>query len=341
MSMRAVVIESPGRAGLGTLAEPTLADDHVLVRVRTVGFCGSDLNTFRGLNPLVAYPRVPGHEIAGVVEAVGAHVPLEIREGAEVTIVPYTACGRCAACRRGRVNTCRDNQTLGVQRDGALTERITVPWQVVLRADGLDRRELALVEPLAVGFHAVARGRVAEDDVVAVIGTGAVGLGAVAGAARAGATVIAVDIDDRKLTMARRAGATHVVNTRSAPLHDRLQELTGSDGPDVVIEAVGLAETFVAAVSEVAVAGRVVYIGYAKAPVTFDTTQFVRKELDILGARNATADDFRAVVALLRGKGFPVTDAVTRIVRMEDAAEALRGWDADPAAVTRIHVDLD
>jgi threonine dehydrogenase-like Zn-dependent dehydrogenase len=124
-------------------------------------------------------------------------------------------------------------------------------------------------------------------------------------------------------------------------LHARLQQLTGGDGPDVVIEAVGLPETFLAAVAEVSVAGRVVYIGYAKAPVSFDTTQFVRKELDILGARNATAADFRAVVALMRGKGFPVADAVTRIVRMEDAAEALRGWDADPAAVTRIHVDLD
>ena len=228
-----------------------------------------------------------------------------------------------------------------MQRDGALTERITVPWQAVLRADGLDRRELALVEPLAVGFHAVARGRVAEGDVVAVIGTGAVGLGAVAGAARAGATVIAVDVDDRKLTMARRAGATYSVNTRSAGLHDRLQELTAGDGPDVVIEAVGLAETFVAAVTEVAVAGRVVYIGYAKAPVSFDTTQFVRKELDILGARNATAEDFRAVMDLLLARHFPVTDAVTRVVSMADAGSALRTWHADPGAVTRIHVDLD
>jgi len=228
-----------------------------------------------------------------------------------------------------------------VQRDGALTERITLPWQSLLQGEGLDRRELALVEPLAVGFHAVARGRVAEGDVVAVIGTGAVGLGAVAGAVRARGTVIAVDVDDDKLTMARRAGATHVVNSRSGSLHDRLQELTRGDGPDVVIEAVGLPETFLAAVAEVAVAGRVVYIGYAKAPVSFDTTQFVRKELDILGARNATADDFRAVLTLLRGKGFPVADAVTRVVRMDEAADALRGWDADPAAVTRIHVDLD
>src|SRR3954452_23286933 len=138
--MRAVVIDKPGGVGLGMLAEPSLADGDVLIRVRTVGFCGSDLNTFRGLNPLVAYPRVPGHEIAGVVEAVGVDVPVPLAIGDEVTVVPYTACGRCSACRRGRVNPCRNNQTLGVQRDGALTERIVVPWQAVLRAEGLARR---------------------------------------------------------------------------------------------------------------------------------------------------------------------------------------------------------
>ena len=320
---------------------PTLVDGAVLIRVRTVGFCGSDLNTFRGLNPLVSYPRVPGHEIAGASRRSARKCRMPIAVGVDVTVVPYTACGRCSACRRGRVNTCRNNQTLGVQRDGALTERIVVPWESVLCAEGLGRRELALVEPLAVGFHAVARGRVARGDVVAVIGTGAVGLGAVAGAARLGATVIAVDVDDRKLATARRAGASQVVNSQTTSLHDRLQDLTDDEGPDVVIEAVGLPETFVAAVSEVAVAGRVVYIGYAKAPVTFDTTQFVRKELDILGARNATAKDFRDVMDLLLARHFPVADAVTRVVSMGDAGEALRTWDTDPAAVTRIHVDLD
>lgn len=339
--MRSVVIEAPGRAGLGTIARPVLGTDDVLVRVRTVGFCGSDLNTFRGLNPLVTYPRVPGHEIAGVVEDLGSAASRELRIGDEVTVVPYTACGHCPACRRGRVNTCRHNQTLGVQRDGALTELIAVPWRSVLRADGLSRRDLALVEPLAVGIHAVARGRVEPGDVVAVLGAGAVGLGAVAGAARLGATVIAVDVDDRKIHTARRAGATIGVNARGAELHERLHELTDGDGPDVVIEAVGLPETFVAAANAVAVAGRVVYIGYAKAPVSFDTTQFVRKELDIVGARNATADDFRAVIALLRARHFPVDDAVTRVVTLDDAPAALGAWDADPGAVTRIHVDLD
>jgi threonine dehydrogenase-like Zn-dependent dehydrogenase len=175
---------------------------------------------------------------------------------------------------------------------------------------------------------------------VAVLGTGAVGLGAVAAAARAGATVVAVDVDDRKLDTARRAGATHALNSRATALHEQLQELTGGDGPDVVIEAVGHPDTFLAAVAEVAVAGRVVFIGYAKAPVTFDTTLFVRKELDVLGSRNATAADFREVIDLLRAGGFPVADAVTRVVPLDAAGDALRAWDADPGAVTRIHVEI-
>ena len=152
--MRALVIDAPGRTRLGTVTEPRPAAGEVLVRVRTVGFCGSDLSTFRGANPLVSYPRVPGHEIAGVVEAVGAEVPDTVRVGTDVTVVPYTACGACAACRRGRVNTCRHNRTLGVQRDGAMTALVAVPWAAVLAADGLSRSALALVEPLSVGAHA-------------------------------------------------------------------------------------------------------------------------------------------------------------------------------------------
>ncbi len=339
--LKALVIDAPESTEVASRAEPAFGPDELLHRVRTEGFCGSDLNTFRGLNPLVSYPRVPGHEIAATVSALGAEVPADrFREGMLVTVVPYTACGRCAACRRGRANACRDNETLGVQRDGALTEWIAVPWSKVLGAEGLSPRELALVEPLSVGFHAAFRARAEAADRVAVIGCGAVGLGAVAAAAAAGAEVIAIDVDARKLELARRAGARHAVEGRGVALHDALQTLTGGDGPDVVIEAVGLPETFVAAVQEVAFTGRVVYVGYAKAPVAYDSAQFVKKELDILGSRNAIPRDFQAVIDLLRTGAFPSDAAVTRQVGLEEAGQALREWSADPASVTRIHVNL-
>ena len=339
--MRALQIDCEGSTQLVTVAPPEIAAGEVLIRIRTVGFCGSDLNTYRGLNPLVTYPRIPGHEIAGVVEDIGAAVPRDsLHAGMDVTVVPYTACGRCTSCRRGRTNACRDNQTLGVQRDGALTELVAVPWEKVLSANGLSARELALVEPLSVGFHAVDRGRVEAQDTVLVIGCGAVGLGAIAGAAHRGARVIAVDVDDDKLALGRRAGASETIDTRTRSLHDGVQAFTNGDGTDVVIEAVGLPETFVSAVAEVAFTGRVVYIGYAKAPVTFDTSQFVKKELDILGSRNATAADFRGVMDMLRQGSFPVADAVTRVVGLDEAGDAMRDWSARPATITRIHVDL-
>src|SRR4051794_10163181 len=178
--MKAFQIEREGRTRLVSVEPPDVSPNDVLLRIHTVGFCGSDLNTYRGLNPLVSYPRIPGHEVAGTVERTGAAVPADrFQPGTHVTVVPYTACGVCPACRRGRANACRDNQTLGVQREGALTELVVVPWEKVLPAEGLSARELALVEPLSVGFHAVDRGRVQASDTVLVIGCGAVGLGAI------------------------------------------------------------------------------------------------------------------------------------------------------------------
>lgn len=339
--MKALVIERPGQVGLDTVSEPEPGPGDLLLRVRRIGFCGSDLNTYRGLNPLVAYPRIPGHEISATVERIGRDVPHgRFHEGSMVTVLPYTACGRCAACRRDRPNSCRDNQTLGVQRDGALTERIAVPWEKVLVAENLSLRDLALVEPLSVGFHAAVRGRVASEDTVAVIGCGAVGLGVIAGAASRGATVIAVDVDGRKLALAKQAGAAMTLDSRGGDLSARLAELTGGHGPDVVVEAVGLPETFVAAVDAVAFTGRVVFIGWVKAPVTFDTAHFVKKELDILGSRNAVQADFRAVIELLRRGDFPAEEVVSRVVELDAAGEALRSWSEDPGPVTRVHVEL-
>jgi threonine dehydrogenase-like Zn-dependent dehydrogenase len=202
-------------------------------------------------------------------------------------------------------------------------------------------KELCLVEPLTVGFHAVARGRVSSADKVAVFGCGGVGLGAIAASRFAGATTIAVDLDDDKLQLARKAGAAHVVNSAKSRLHDQLLELTGGRGPDVIIEAIGLAETFRDAVEEAAFTGRVVYIGYAKEPVAYETKLFVEKELDILGSRNALPEDFRTVIKMLEEGKFPVEDAVGSIVPLDDAPTILKAWSSNPLKFRKIMVQLD
>ena len=338
--MKAFYITEPGHTRLGELDVPRPTADEVLLRTRLIGMCGTDLSTFRGKNPLVSYPRIPGHEIAATIEEVGDDVPNELRAGMDVTVYPNTNCGKCASCKRGRTNACKFNETLGVQRDGAMKAYFTAPWKKVYRAEGLGLRELSLVEPLAVGFHATARGRVEKRDIVAVIGCGMVGLGAMASAAARGASVIAIDLDEEKLALAGRVGATHAVHSGKENVHDRLLELTGGLGPDVVIEAVGVPDTYRMAVEEVAHTGRVIYIGWAKEPISFETRHFVHKELDILGSRNSL-DEFPMVIEVLKKGKFPVEATISATVPLRDAGDTLAKWSREPQLFTKILVELD
>jgi threonine dehydrogenase-like Zn-dependent dehydrogenase len=337
--MKAVVVQEPGKVTLADIPEPSNNAGEALLQIRMIGLCGTDLNTFRGKNPLVTFPRVLGHEVAATILHTGSKQSDSLREGTAVTLAPYTACGQCASCLRSRPNACTSNQTLGVQRDGALTERIAIPGEKLYTAP-LSLKELCLVEPLTVGFHAATRGRVTKHDTVAVFGCGGVGLGAISASAFHGARVIAIDMDEAKLEIARKAGASELIHSGQEDLHNRLTKLTGGRGPDCVIEAIGLAHTFRACVEEVAFTGRVVYIGYAKEPVAYETSLFVQKELDILGSRNALPADFREVIRMLEERRFPVDDVISAIVPIEEAPEMLQQWSSNPAAFTKIMVQV-
>lgn len=339
--MKAVQIVAPSEMRVVEVEQPTPKAGEVLVKMCYVGYCGSDLNTYLGRNPMVQLPVIPGHEIGGQIARLGEGVPTSLTVGQTVTINPYTNCGTCASCLAGRVNACQLNQTLGVQRNGAMSEYIVVPWQKVIPADGVSPRDAALIEPMSVGFHAVDRAQVTDLDVVMVIGCGMIGVGAIVRAALRGATVIAADIDDEKLALARELGAKHVVNTMSEDVHARLQELTGGHGPNVVIEAVGSPVTYVMAVDEVAFAGRVVCIGYAKNNVEFQTKLFVQKELDIRGSRNAMPSDFRAVIRFLdEHPTFPKERLISAIGTPETAEEVMKQWAEAPGKVFRILVEF-
>jgi len=338
--MKALQISDIHNLEVIDLPMPEPAADEVLLRIRYVGFCGSDLNTYRGRNALALKPVIPGHEISATVERVGEGVPVSLQTGQAVTVDPYTACGQCPSCRRRRYNACQYNQTLGVQRHGAMAEWLCVPWQKVIPADGLPQRDIALIEPMSVGFHAVDRGQVTDADTVLVIGCGMIGVGAIVRAHLRGATVIAIDLDDEKLSLARQLGASATVNSSSEDVHARLQALTDGAGPDVVVEAVGSAATYATAVAEVAFTGRLVCIGYAPGEVPLPTRFFVQKELDIRGSRNALPDDFRAVIRYLRRGSCPTDSLVSAVVRPDEAALAMAAWDAAPGKVFRILVQF-
>lgn len=338
--MKAIQIPVPSALQVVHIAKPEAKSGEVLLKIKFVGFCGSDLNTFLGRNPMVKLPVIPGHEVGAVIEAIGPDVPAGFEPGMNVTVNPYTNCGTCAACRNGRVNACEHNETFGVQRNGAMGEYLSLPWQKVIPAAGISPRDCALIEPMSVGFHAVSRGQVTDIDTVLVIGCGMIGCGAIVRAALRGATVIAIDLDDDKLELAKRIGARYTINSRTENVHERLLDMTDGLGPDVVVEAVGSPATYVTAVNEVAFTGRVVCIGYAKSEVTFQTKYFVQKELDIRGSRNALPEDFRAVVRYLQQDSCPREDLISRIVIPEEALTAMQEWSADPGKVFRILVEF-
>ncbi len=338
--MKAIQISDYRKMAIVEVEEPQMKSNEVLLRLQYVGFCGSDLSTYLGKNPMVKMPVIPGHEVGAVIEKVGTDVPEGLKPGMVVTVNPYTNCGKCASCRNGRVNACQHNETLGVQRNGAMRTMIALPWEKVIPAGLLTPRTCALIEPMSVGFHAVSRAQVTDIDVVFVIGCGMVGMGAVVRSVQRGATVVAADIDDEKLALARQMGASYTINTLTDDVHQRLMEMTSGFGPDVVIEAVGNPHTYQMAVDEVAFTGRVICIGYAKTEVSFQTKFFVQKELDIRGSRNAQPSDFRAVIHYLEKGQCPVDALISSVVKPESAPEAMSQWAETPGKVFRILVDF-
>lgn len=337
---KAVIIPAEGQMEQTEIQMQEMGSGDVLLKIEYVGFCGSDLNTWLGKNPMVKMPVIPGHEVGATIAKVGANVPEHLTEGMTVTVNPYTNCGKCASCRNGRANACQHNETLGVQRNGAMREYLVLPWEKIIPATGMTPRTCALIEPMSVGFHAVSRAEVTDNDTVLVIGCGMVGMGAVVRAALRGATVIAADIDEEKLALAREMGATYTVNSMNDDVHACLQKMTSGFGPDVIIEAVGSARTYQMAVEEVAFTGRVVFIGYAKTEVEFQTKLFVQKELDIRGSRNATPADFRAVIRYMEKGTCPVDRLISLETTAEDAHSAMKQWAAAPGKVFRILVKL-
>jgi len=339
--MKAIQITKPKEIKLAEIPQSVVQPNEVLVKVLYAGFCGSDLNTWLGKNVLAKMPVIPGHEIGGVIEAVGEAVPVHLISGTPCTLNPYTACGSCASCRNRRPNACRFNQTLGVQRDGSMREYIVVPWKKIIADVDISPQNFCLVEPMSVGFHAIDRGKVTDRDMVMVLGCGMIGVGAIVGAALRGARVIAVDVDDDKLLLAKQLGAAFAINSQTGNVHECLQTITGNFGPDVVIEAVGSTATYQMAIDEAAFTGRVVCVGYAKEQIAFETKFFVQKELDICGSRNAMPEDFRAVIEYLKRGTCPVEKLISGIYKPEQVNEVFERWIAAPAKIFRLLIEFD
>lgn len=322
------------------LPEPEPAPGEAVVAVRRIGVCGTDYHAYRGNQPYFTYPRIFGHELSGIVERVNGDCG-ELRAGDAVSVIPYMHCGRCAACRGGKTNCCTSLRVLGVHADGGMRERIAVPAALLLRTNGLSPDAAAIVEPLAIGAHAVRRSGVKPGATALVIGAGPIGLGVMAFAKASGARVIAMDVNEERLAFCQSWAKTDdSIQALDRPL-ERLAALTGGEFADVVFDATGSVRSMTDAFGYAAHGGAIVYVGLVKSAIAFDDPEFHKRELTLMGSRNATRDDFVRVVSALEAGAVDAGRYITHRSSFEGAVAAFEEWLKPESAVVKAVIEIN
>jgi len=297
--MKAIQLQAPERFAVIDVDDPELPGiGEALVRVHRVGICGTDLSGYLGKMPFFTYPRIPGHELGVEVLAVGSGVT-HLHGGERCSVEPYLNCGTCYACRKGAGNCCLHLKVLGVMTDGGLRDRFVVPAHKLHPAKTLSYDQLALVETLAIGKHAVVRSGLTASETCLIIGAGPIGLATLEFVKPAGAKTIVLDVNAERLKFCREVmGVQHttdaVTNTAEA-----LRGILGGDLPDVVIDATGNNASMSAAFGLIAPTGRLVFVGITTREVTFTHSTFHRPEGTLLCSRNAAPKDFTEIIALM------------------------------------------
>ena len=325
--MNTIVLESPGRLRLtDTPAPPAPGAGEARVRVHRVGVCGTDIHAYHGEQPFFTYPRILGHELAVEVEAIGPGVD-EVTIGDRCAVEPYLNCGHCQACRAGKTNCCPELICLGVHGDGGMRDRLLLPAHKLHASAELSLDQLALVETLGIGKHAVSRAGLGTGDRVAVVGLGPIGLTAVQFALLAGAEVVGVDLSPQRCDAAQRLFPGLITLTPDPGRTSAEQWLeTHGEPPLTVLDATGHRGSMQHAFELVGPGGTVVFVGLVLGEISFDDPAFHRKELTLMGSRNSTARDFREIIEHLEAGRIDVEPWITHRADAAGFAEVFPGW---------------
>ena len=338
--MKTLTCITPGTFEYSETEKPELKKDHAIIKIKRIGICGTDLHAFEGTQPFFNYPRVLGHELSGeLVEADGAE---GFKIGEAVTFIPYFNCGKCIACRMKKPNCCVKMQVCGVHVDGGMREYLQVPSQTLLHGEGLSYEELALVEPLAIGAHGVRRADVQSGEFVLVIGAGPIGLGTMEFARIAGGNVIALDINDDRLSFCKeKLGVTHTINALSPDVTEQLNKITNGDMPTVVIDATGNQKAINNAINYMAHGARFVLIGLQKGDLIFNHPEFHKRESTLMSSRNATIEDFEHVIKSMKAGLVNPTNYITHQVKFEQVKDEFESWLDPKNGVIKAMISLD
>ncbi len=342
--MKAIQLEKPHAFRPIEVAEPAApAAGEALLRIHRVGICGTDYAGFLGKMPFYSYPRIPGHELGVEVLAVGEGVT-NVRLGDRCSVEPYLNCQRCYSCRRGLTNCCETNQTLGVMCDGGLCERMILPARKLHVSRVLNFEQLALVETLAIGCHAVDRGGVKAGDNVLIIGAGPIGLSAIEFVKVAGANCIVLDVNETRLAFCRdRLRVPHTIVAKGDGSELKaVTEITNGQLADVVIDATGNNKSMAQALNYCAFGGRVVYVGITQQEISIlQAPTLHRREQTIMGSRNALARDFTRIIRLIEDGTIDTNPWITHRSTFSDMIEAFPGWLTPEAGVIKTVVAIE
>lgn len=340
--MLTLVLTSPGKLLATETTSPTrsLGPDEALVRVHRVGVCGTDLHAFAGRQPFFTYPRILGHELGVEVVAVGANVT-NVAIGDRCAVEPYLNCGKCIACRSGKPNCCRTLQVLGVHTDGGHRSHITVPAAKLHKSTELNFDQLALVETLGIGAHAVARAQLKADETVAVVGAGPIGLAVMQFAKVAGVRVIAVDISPARLKFCREHMAVdETIDATGGEVAAKLETLTGGDLPTAVFDATGNAQSMQSAFAYPAPGGRLIFVGLVQADISFHDPHFHRRELTVLSSRNALPGEFTHIIQLIEAGMIDTSPWITHRAPLPAVPAVFESWTNPATGVIKAMIEI-
>jgi len=335
--MDVVVCIEPGNLALQRRPLPQPAPDEVLVRVRRVGVCGTDMHIYRGAQPYLSYPRVMGHELSG--EVVTAPSGSGFTTGEPVYVVPYFSCGICSACRKDRTNCCKSLTVLGVHRDGGMAQYVSVPGKFVFSARGISLDQAAMIEFLAIGAHAVRRAGVSPGQRVLISGSGPIGMACALFAKLRGGEVAVIDSRPERLVVCRQTlGIPHVLEL-SPELPAKLEAISGGDMFDVVFDATGNAQAMEQGFRYIAHGGTYVLVSVVSADIKFSDPDFHKREVTLMGSRNATAEDFNLVLESMRAGRIPSDVLQTHRTPLREFPAMLDQWIRPESRVIKAIVD--
>jgi 2-desacetyl-2-hydroxyethyl bacteriochlorophyllide A dehydrogenase len=316
--MRVLICDCPGELNYEFRELPTKEAGKTILKVERIGICGTDLHAFEGTQPYFNYPRILGHELA--LSIVDTDAPGFII-GELVTIIPYFHCGHCVACKMGKPNCCVEMSVFGVHRDGGMCEFVLVPNEALIHGKGLSLDELALIEPLAIGAHAVRRANVLPNEYVLVIGAGPIGLGVIEFASIAGAQVIVMDTNEYRLSFCKKnVDATTIINVVHENPIEKLKEITNGEMPTVVFDATGNLAAINQGFNYIAHGGRYILVGLQKESISIVHPEFHKREATLMSSRNATRADFEYVIASIQNGHLHPVNFITHKIQFESVA---------------------